>query len=267
MSAGWAPASAHPANLDGYNRLRSPICAAKHGRDGLMLSRGPDAGSEERTFEDVLQVLVMGRPSWYPLGAEVATEHQIPVLPLVEVDKSPSEMLAFDKVVGAADRSRALINFYVDDRKLRRLIRNPERFITRLEGVWGITSPDFSVWDEAPPHFRVMATWLNRALGRMFIDHGLRVVPSIRWCDRRDYDHCFLGVTPGSVVAISNNGLWRKGRLRHGFIMGLGEMVERLSPPSVFLYGTDDRLIRRELGSGVEVIHYPAERARAGKAA
>lgn len=232
-----------------------------------MLSRRLDAEREERAAEEVLRVLVMGRPSWFPLGADVAGDHQIPVLPLVEADELPSEMRAFDKLAAAADRRQALVNFYVDERKLRRLIRNPERLIPELEGVWGIASPDFSVWDEAPPHFRVMATWLNRALGRMFADHGVRVVPSIRWCDRRDYDHCFLGVAPGSVVAISNHGLWRKPKLRHGFVMGLSEMVEQLSPPTVFLYGTDNRLIRHELGSKVEVIHYPSERTRARKAA
>lgn len=103
-------------------------------------------------------MLVMGMPAWFPLGAEVVTDYQIPVLPLVPVGDLPTEMLAYDKTRKATERQLVLANFYVDERKLRRLIRNPERFISQFEGLWGITSPDFSIWDEAPPQFRVTAT-------------------------------------------------------------------------------------------------------------
>ena len=58
MRAGWAPASAHPANPDGYNRRRSPICAAKHGRDGLMLSLRANAADEGRLFGPVVSAVV-----------------------------------------------------------------------------------------------------------------------------------------------------------------------------------------------------------------
>ena len=212
-------------------------------------------------------MLVMGMPPWFPIGTEVATDYQIPVLPIVRVEDLPTEMLAYDKIGKATERPLALANFYVDERKLRRLIRNPERLISQFEGLWGITSPDFSIWDEAPPQFRVTATWLNRALGRLFADHGIRVVPSLRWCDHRDYDHCFAGVQSGSVVAVSTHGLWRVGKLRHGFIRGLSEMVERLAPPVVILHGTDHRHIRQALGPTVDIVHFVPERTRIKKAA
>ena len=176
-------------------------------------------------------------------------------------------MLACDKIGKATQRRLVLGNFYVDERKLRRLIRNPERFISQFEGLWGITSPDFSIWDEAPLQFRVTATWLNRAPGRLFADHGIRVVPNLRWCDHRDYDHCFAGVASGSVVAISTHGLWRVGKLRHSFVRGLYEMVDRLAPSVVILHGTNRRHIRQALGPDVEVVHYLPERSRVRKAA
>jgi hypothetical protein len=223
--------------------------------------------SNEGLFEEVLRTLVMGMPPWFPLGAEVVTDYQIPVLPPVRFSDAPAEMLAYDKIAKATDRRLALANFYVNESKLRRLIRNPDRFVSQFEGLWGITSPDFSIWEEAPPQFKVMATWLNRALGRMFADHGIRVVPSLRWCDHRDYEHCFAGVAPGSVVAVSTNGLWRVGKLRHGFIRGLYEMVDRLAPPVVILHGTDHRHIRQALGSNVEIVHFAPERTRIKKVA
>jgi len=227
-----------------------------------MVTRQAHPRNNEGLIEEVLRTLIMGMPPWFPLGAEVVTDYQIPVLPPVGVGDLPTEMVAYDKIAKATDRRLALANFYVDERKLSRLIRNPERFICQFEGLWGVTSPDFSIWDEAPPQFRVTATWLNRALGRMFADHGIRVVPSLRWCDHRDYGHCFAGVATGSVVAVSTNGLWRVGKLRHGFIRGLYEMVDRLAPSVVILYGTDHRHIRQALGSNVEIVHFMPGRTR-----
>ena len=233
----------------------------------MVARRGDPDAEGRRLVETVLRTLVIGMPPWFPYGAEVVTDYQIPVLPAVEVDDLPVEMLPFDKIARASERSLTLANFYVDEGKLCRLIRDPQRFIPRFEGLWGITSPDFSVWEEAPPQFRATATWLNRTLGRVFADHGIRVVPSVRWCDQRDYDHCFAGVAPGSVVAVSTHGLWNMGRLRHNFIMGLHEMVERLTPPAVILYGTNHRHIRQAMGPNVELLHFPPERTRIRKAA
>ena len=55
--------------------------------------------------------------------------------------------------------------------------------------------------------------------------------------------------------------------LRYGFIMGLHEMVERLTPSAVVLYGTNHRHIRQALGPKVELLHFPPERTRIRKAA
>lgn len=215
---------------------------------------------------EAMPLLVRGLPAWYPHGCDVAGPHAIPTLPLVGPDTLPTETWAFDKIASAADRRRTMLNFYVEENKLARLLKNPERFVSRWASVWGISSPDFSIWDEWPPQFRQTATWLNRAVGRVFADHGITVVPHLRWCDRTDYGHCFAGVEPGSVVALSTHGSWQAGKLRHGFTMGLGEMSERLAPPVVIFYGPIDRHVRREL-AGVELVHFDAERARLKKAA
>jgi hypothetical protein len=53
----------------------------------------------------------MGMPPWFPLGAEVVTDYQIPVLPLVPVDDLPTEMLAYDKIGKAIERRLVLGNF------------------------------------------------------------------------------------------------------------------------------------------------------------
>ncbi|HNP55745.1 MAG TPA: DUF4417 domain-containing protein [Gordonia sp. (in: high G+C Gram-positive bacteria)] len=210
--------------------------------------------------------LIQGIPDWYPYGCPVDGPYKIPQLPLVLPTDVPRETRPFDKVASADPRAGTMLNFYVDEKKLRRLLWNPARFASSWEGVWGISSPDFSIWDEWPPQFRQTATWLNRAIGRVFADHGFTVVPHVRWCDRSDYDHCFAGVQYGSLVAVSTHGSWRAGDLRHGFTMGLSDLKERLAPSAVILHGPINRVVRREL-SGIELVHFDADRTRRNKAA
>ena len=45
-----------------------------------------------------------GMPPWFPFGAEVVTDYQIPDLPIVPVDDMPTEMLAYDKIGKATER-------------------------------------------------------------------------------------------------------------------------------------------------------------------
>lgn len=69
-----------------------------------------------------------------------------------------------------------------------------------------------------------------------------------------DYDHCFAGIASGSVVSISNYGLWRNHELREGFVLGLPHLVERVQPSVVVLFGSDNKLVRRALGARTEVL-------------
>ena len=48
--------------------------------------------------------------------------------------------------------------------------------------------------------------------------------------------------------------------------MGLGDLKERLAPSAVILHGPINRVVRREL-SGIELVHFDADRTRRNKAA
>ena len=56
------------------------------------------------------------------------------------------------------------------------------------------------------------------------------------------------------------------GDLRHGFTMGLSDLKERPAPSAVILHGPINRVVRREL-SGIELVHFDADRTRRNKAA
>ena len=222
-------------------RLASPDCAWCS-PNGILTN-----------FEQLQRILLSGPPHWGSTKLDSKSKFGIPCLSRVELDSAPTISVPFDKLTTCPKPDTAIVDFYVDDRKLLSLLRNPERFVSRLEGHWGVISPDYSVWLGRSASFGALATWCNRSIGLVFESRGLRVIPQIRWTQKEDYDHCFDGVPLGSVVAISNKGSWNDLELRHAFLAGLPVLVERLKPRVIFLHGHDSEEIRRIIGPDVEV--------------
>ena len=202
--------------------------------------------------KEIVRRLVRGTFDWQPTAEAYETVNRIPVLPFVPSESLPSESRPFDNLGDATPGT--LANFLVDDSKLLRLLDGPAKYADSFSGCWGATSPDFSVMSQQEPFLRVLSTWLNRNVGLVWAQSGIKVIPHIRWANSMDYDHCFAGIVPGSVVSVSNYGLWRNDELREGFVLGLPHLVERIQPSVVVLFGSDNKLVRRALGTSIEVL-------------
>ena len=61
-----------------------------------------------------------------------------------------------------------MLNFYVDEKKLRRLLWNPARFAPSWEGVWGYKLARLLNLGRVATAIPATATWLNRAIGHCF---------------------------------------------------------------------------------------------------
>ncbi len=209
--------------------------------------------------------LINGMPEWYPAGHPTHGDWQIPVIPAPTITELPVTSRAYDKRQHATSPAETLLHGHLADKKLRTHLRDPGPWVTRFDPFWGIVAPDFSIWLDAPPDRKVFAVRMSRAVGVFHALRGIRVIPSLRWGDRRDYEFCFLGVDPGSAVAISNHGLWRDPVLRQAFIGGLPELTERLDPKAVFLHGTTDHPAIRDLGKKTNLVHVVPDRTRLRK--
>ncbi len=212
-------------------------------------------------FRGFLSPTVLGPPSWRPRDVKAESKYSIPYLPFVADDDLPITTTNYDKCMSAEEKSRCIVNFYVDDAKINRLMSAPQRYVFGFEGFWGTTSPDFSLATGAPLQERVEATYLNRSIGLVFVRHGIRVVPHVRWSSPEDYEHCFAGVETGSVVAVSNHGNWREPSERSIFLAGLKVLRERLQPSTVILYGTHKDVVGDFLGPDIRICHFPSRQA------
>ena len=199
--------------------------------------------------------LIAGIPAWYPTGQPVDPDTQIPIIPAPDITTLPMTSMAYDLRLKALIPAQTLLHGYVADRKLRPQLRAPGPWVRRFDPFWGIIAPDFSIWKDEPPDRKIFSVRMSRSVGVFYALRGIRVVPTLRWGCKRDYDFCFLGVEHGSAVAVSNHGLWRDATLRQEFVRGLPEVIERLHPKVMFLHGTMDHPVLRLIERRVHVIH------------
>jgi hypothetical protein len=216
-------------------------------------------GAEEQLVAQALPNLFTGLPAWFPHGVPVHGVWQMPCIRAPQYDSLPTEMRAFDKSGSLKQPADAILHHYTSDRRLRPRLRQPERDTAKYARVWGITSPDFSMGSHQPLCFRAQAVWCSRAVAAYHVLRGVRVVPSVRWSCSDDYDFCFDGIERGSLVAVSNYGCRRDRELHQSFLAGLSQLVERVEPEAVLVYGSTNYPAFRALAGRTRFIEYLPE--------
>jgi len=150
---------------------------------------------------------------------------------------------------------------FAQTRFLRKLAKNPLRYFDRISTSPVFVSPDLSMYRILPRSMRVFHTIVNRGVGAVLQSRGVEVIPNVAWSSPKDYDFCFLGIESRSAVAISSHGRIRDPEDRYYFEHGVVELVERLSPRLVILYGASTRGVDRSLKSVNEVWKYPCHQS------
>ena len=78
----------------------------------------------------------------------------------------------------------------------------------------------------------------NRELSFWFSKQGVNVIPNIRWGSKESFIWCFEGLPKRSTVAISTLGCSKHSQDRKLFFEGYVEMLNRLEPKTIIIYGT-----------------------------
>jgi len=128
-------------------------------------------------------------------------------------------------------------HFYLDDYQFERFWNFPIRYVDYLSTFKGALSPDFSVYSDYPEDIQRMNVYRNRALGAYWDMCNIPVIPSISWNLPKSFQWCFDAVEPEGIVSISTVGSLRTSELKRMLIMGYTEMVSRLAPITVIIYG------------------------------
>jgi hypothetical protein len=183
----------------------------------------------------------------------------MPLLAPATIQDIPKTLVAFDDVSRGGISLDSGVHFYKSDLKLIPILAQPLKFGSKLGHYKCLLTPDVTLSQGMPEWMRAKNTFLSRAAGATWQRQGITVIPSLRWLSPDDYDLVASGVSPGSVFAVSSFGSVRNRDSRYEFKHGLRELVARINPPAVMVYGQAMADISDVVGSDVELHIYPSQ--------
>ncbi len=205
--------------------------------------------------------------SWLPTAPRLGVEKIMQLRP-TRTTSLPAAIQPFDKHQSVArdDRPTTFLHFYVSDQKLLPIFRNPKRYVYRFSQFGGIIGPDLSVYRNMAPSSRAFHISANRALTRLFQDHGISTIPNIRWAVESDFDNCFLGVPENSNVAVSTHGCCRTFEDRACLRVGLLQLLQRVQPANLVVHGQLPSDVFFGVDEHTNVLHFQSDSALAHRA-
>ncbi len=168
-------------------------------------------------------------------NADYVGEEEMPVLR--KCSKFPNRVILFSKALRTNDYDQWVI-FYEHDVNFVRVWNQPRKYLPILKKFRGVISADFSLYRNMPLCMQKWSTYQNRALANWWQENGIEVIPNVRFADERTYDFCFDGIPRNSVVSVGSLGCFKSKEDKEYFIKGFDELVKRLEPRAVVIYGT-----------------------------
>lgn len=162
---------------------------------------------------------------WYQMPTLTKTEH------------IPRDLIGFNYML-TSNKTDCGIHFFLDDYQFERVWNDPMTYIEKMKRFDCILTPNFSLYLDMPRAMKIWNTYRSRLIGQMAQEQGLTVIPTVCWAEAETFEFCFDGLPKDGVLAVSTLGCKSKAA-RGTFAAGFEEMVERLTPKTVLLYGGD----------------------------
>lgn len=162
----------------------------------------------------------------------------------------------------------AFVCWYIDDYKFdsSRGIWHDYNFALKvLCHFSGVITPDFSTYQDFPEPLKIYNTYRMRAFGYWLGKNGIKVINNIRWGTPESYWYCFDGIEKNTVVAIGTcGGSPRKHIDRDRFENGLAELINRLQPHTIVIYGSANyKCFEKLKEQGVNIVAFSSQTAKA----
>ncbi len=184
------------------------------------------------------------------------TNNDIPICPTT-AEHPPSDIITWEEAKSIYKKHRikkelnfkhnAFVCWYIDDYKFDGLrgIWNDHNFALKvLRHFAGVITPDFSTYQDFPEPIKLYNTYRMRAFGYWLGKNGIPVINNVRWGTPETYRYCFDGIEQNNIVAIGTcGGSPRKLIDRQRFEDGLTELVKRLKPHTILIYGSAKQLV------------------------
>ena len=163
------------------------------------------------------------------------TEHGMPIVKAYTGDL-PAMLVDFNSALKCGNPN-AWLHGFSDDVILDRGWHNPQLIFSRIPINGGLVSLDFSMRLDMAEAELIYNTFRRNAFAQMGQNCGYKVIAAISWANALSLEYAFDGIEPGGIYAISNIGTMRHPISRKIFKMGVVELVRRLNPRCLIIYG------------------------------
>lgn len=158
------------------------------------------------------------------------------------------------------DCSNTCVTCFESDNELENLWYAPKNYVTALTRYCCFCEPDFSLKVKSPLSIQIANTYRNHAIAYYMQEHGVTILPSMGWSSTQSYEFCFDGHEKGGVVIVSTIGTLKDERSFMYFRLGFQEMLKRISPDSVILYGDCNIALKSIMPAQLDVHYYEHNR-------
>ncbi len=171
----------------------------------------------------------------YCSEASFSGTYEIPIIKSYK-GSLPDKFITFSEInnTGSPNIGICCCDF---DYKLERLCSNPKSYLSSISKYLCIVEPDLSAKIGDPYAVIIGNMFRSHSNSLYFQNSGIPVIPMMKWAMPNSYDVCFAGYEKGGIVFVSTIGSLRDYRSRMYFKNGFYEMLNRISPDSIILYG------------------------------
>lgn len=162
-------------------------------------------------------------------------EYDIPELKPVTCNVD--NWISFNFAKGCDEPDIHGVHFFIDDYQFNRIWTNADTYTQMLGKFKAVMTPDFSTYTDFPKAIQIYNHYRKHWLGAYWQSTGMTVIPTISWSDHDSYTWCFDGEPVGACVAISTVGTQVHKETKSLFMDGYNEMIKRLKPKQVVIYG------------------------------
>ncbi len=92
---------------------------------------------------------------------------------------------------------------------------------------------------------QIWNVYRSRAVGSFLDSIGIKAIPNVRWTDEISYEFAFAGIEKGSIVSVGTYGCSKKKEDIYLLVRGFAEMIKRIRPSCVVVYGPIVDALRR----------------------
>lgn len=206
-------------------------------------------------------------------GAHFAGYYDMPVIN-VKVDELPKDVVSYSQLGSKEIEPGTFCHFYEFDYKFdgrdgvwNSMIQGTyfaRGFnLEKLNKLAGIISPDYSLYMDMPRCMQIWNVYRSRTVCYRLNQLGYLCIPNVRWTDEESYNYAFDGISEGCGVAVGTLGCSKEEYDKYLFIKGFEEMILRIKPSVIIIYGSLTKEILEILKTyNQKYIFFPSETSK-----